>query len=361
MSAMRFREVRREAGRNLSSGASRAVLLMLLVAAGSATLAALDTAEMTGVIRAAEDFRARGASITILVAEDSIDGRACDALGRLDGVRAAGALAERETPLRVASIPQNPLTYFESSPGFATMLPAATGGTEPGLLMPIAVVETLGLTLGDPIQTADGPTTLGGTYEYPDDGRTTGMGYAAIAPIAPDSKFDECWIDAFPVSQATTDLLYTAIAADSNLPDTGPQLSQHNLQLGKPVNPESAFAGRSTGAFPLAGFGIGAMVGFGAVWLRRLEIASAFHVGVQRSDQTVTLLLEALAWSCAGALVAFPAIALLTQNLAASDLIPVAATAALTPALTVSGAILGTLAAALLVRERRLFSYFKGR
>lgn len=142
-----------------------------------------------------------------------------------------------ETPLRVASIPQNPLTFFRSSPGFATMLPKSTGSTEPGLLMPTAVVDTLGLTLGDPIQTADGPTVLGGTYEYPDDGRTTGMGYAAIAPSAPDTKFDECWIDAYPVSQATTDLLYTTIAADSNLPDTGPQLSQHNMQLGKPVAP----------------------------------------------------------------------------------------------------------------------------
>ncbi len=358
---MRFREIRREAGRNLSSGASKAVLLMLLVAATSTSLAALDSVEMTGVLRAAEEFRARGASITILTAEGSVDGRACDALRHVEGVRAAGALAESETPLRVASIPQNPLTFFRSSPGFATMLPKSTGSTEPGLLMPTAVVDTLGLTLGDPIQTADGPTVLGGTYEYPDDGRTTGMGYAAIAPSAPDTKFDECWIDAYPVSQATTDLLYTTIAADSNLPDTGPQLSQHNMQLGKPVAPGAAFAGRSTAAFPIAGFGIGALVGFGAVWLRRLEIASALHVGVRRADQTVTLLLEALAWSCVGALVALPAIGLLTQALAVSDLIPVAATAALTPALTVSGAILGTLAAALLVREQRLFSYFKGR
>lgn len=65
---MRFREIRREAGRNLSSGASKAVLLMLLVAATSTSLAALDSVEMTGVIRAAEEFRARGASITILTA-----------------------------------------------------------------------------------------------------------------------------------------------------------------------------------------------------------------------------------------------------------------------------------------------------
>lgn len=358
---MQFREVRREAGRNLSSGASRAMLLMLLVAAASTSLAALDTAEMTSVLRAADEFRARGASISILTAEGSIDGRACDALGQVDGVRAAGALAESEKPLRVASIPQNPLTFFRSSPGFATMLPASTGSTLPGLLMPTAVVETLGLTLGDPIQTADGPTVLGGTYEYPDDGRTTGMGYAAIAPSVPDTKFDECWIDAYPVSQATTDLLYTAIAADSNLPDTGPQLSQHNMQLGKPVNPEAAFAGRSTGASPLAGLGIGALLGFGAVWMRRLEVAAALHVGVRRSDQTALLLLESLAWSCVGTLAAFPVIALLTQNLAVGDLIAVAATAALTPALTISGVLLGTLAAALLVREQRLFSYFKGR
>lgn len=164
---MRLREIRREAARNLSSGTSRAAILAVLVAAMSGTLTMLDTNAMVGAIASADEFRERGGSITILSAENSIAGRACDALADLDGVRAAGALSASETPLRVAGIPQNPLTFFTATPGFATMLPEATGQQHPGLLLPVEVAQTLGLNPGDPIHTAEGLTALGGHLPVP--------------------------------------------------------------------------------------------------------------------------------------------------------------------------------------------------
>lgn len=358
---MRFREVRREAARNLASGTSRALLLTILVATTSGTLASLDTRAMTGELAAAAEFRERGGSITILQLAGSIDGRACDALAELDGVRAAGALSEQETPLNLAGIPQNPVTSFIASAGFATMLPESTGQQHPGLIMPTELAETLGLDLGDPVHTTSGPTVLGGTYAYPDDGRPRGMGYAAIAPAPAETLFDQCWIDAFPVTQATLDTLYTAVSAAAPHSDDSPELTQHNATLGVATDPSEAYGARSTAMFPVAAFVVSLLVGLAAVWVRRIEIASALHSGVRKTDEVGTLLLEASAWSLAGALTTIPIIAILTQSLAVNDHLPVVLTASLTPALSVSGAILGTLAAALLIREQRLFAYFKGR
>ncbi|MDJ1370254.1 hypothetical protein [Gulosibacter molinativorax] len=359
---MRFREIVREAGRNLASGTAKAGILAVVIAAISGALATLDTTAMTGAITAANDFRVRGASITILTAEHSIDGRVCDALSEVEGIRAAGAITQEETPLAVAGIPQNPLTAFVSTPGFATMLPDATGQEYPGLLLPAELASSLGLNTGDPFHTAQGPTVLGGTYEFPDDGRPRGMGYAAITPTSPEQTlFDECWIDAYPVTQATRDLLYTTIAADSSLPDSGPRISQHNTVLGVAGDPTIGYAERISALFPVAAFLLSFVIGFIAGWTRRLETAAALHAGVRRLDQASVLLLETLAWSAAGAVTSIPVIAYITRNLAYTDHLPVILTASLTPALTVSGAILGALAAALVVREERLFAYFKGR
>lgn len=358
---MRFREIRGEAGRNLGTGTARAGVLAVLTALVCTALAALDAISMTGIITAADTFRDRGASIMILDAERSIDGRACDRLAEQPGVRASGALAKTDTPLTVAALPQNPLTFFTASPGFATLLPDASGQQTPGLLLPAEVARQLGLEIGDPIHTAAGTTALGGTYAYPDDGRDRGLGYAAIAPVSPATRFDQCWIDAYPVTKATTELLYTAIAADATLPDSGPTLSQHNQTLGTAIEPAAIYSGRMTATFPLAGLLLGFAAGAGAIWLRRLEIASALHAGIRKVDQAGILLIESIAWASCGALVALPVIAALTRHLDAADHLAVVLTAVQIPVLTLAGALFGTLVMALSIRERRLFTYFKGR
>lgn len=358
---MRFAEIAREAARNLASGTSRAMLLALTVGLATSVLAAFDVTSMTGVINAAETFREQGGSITILTAEGSIDGRACDALRDQPGVRAAGAVAAQEPPLTVAGVPQNPLTFFATSPGFSRMLPQSTGQQQPGPLLSEATATSLGLSIGDTVISTSGDTVLGGTYDYPDDGRPRGMGYAAIAPTSADDPFDECWIDAYPVTRATADLLYTALAADATLADSGLTVSQHNQSLGQARDPAAEFSGRMTALFPLAALALGAGVGFLSAWSRRLEIASALHTGVRRLDHTATLLLETFAWSAVAAATSIPVIALLAQNLTQTDHIRVVLTAAHIPTMVVAGAILGTLTAALTIRESRLFAYFKDR
>ena len=360
---MRLAEICSEALRNVVTGTTRSALLMLIVACLAGLLAGLDTVTMRDEITAAAEFRARGGSISILKVDKGIDGRVCDSLASHDGVRAAGALSLREKPLHLTAVPRNPLTFYSASLGFATMLPRATGLQNAGLMLPKAVVSTLGLSAGDPLYTGEGVTRMGGSFEYPDDGRDRGLGYAAVAVsrATAGQLFDECWIDAFPVTEQTRELIYTAIAADAKLPPTGTTITQHNTTLGVATNPVARYEARLTAWAPAAALLVSALLGFVAIYMRRLAIASALHAGVRKTDQTLILVLESLSWAVVGASSTIPVIAYFAMNLAAADHATVVSTAALTPVLTVAGVVLGTLTAAALVREDKLFAYFKSR
>ncbi len=358
---MRATEIRREAARNLATGTSHALLLVVTTAVLVCGLSILELGTISGLVTTAQQFQQRGGSISILTAEGSVNGRVCDLLANQPGVRAAGAISTSETPLRLAAIPQNPLTHFTASPGFATLLPAATGQQEPGLLLPEAVARDLGLHIGDALPTASGPTVLGGTYDYPDDGRPPGMGYAAVSPTNADHIFDACWIDAYPVSQETIDLLYTTVIADSPLSDSSPKLSQHNTSMGKATEPAEAYNTRTSAWYPMVGFVLGAVIGAGAIWLRRLEIASALHSGIRKTDQLAMFTLELGTWASIAALIAASVILIGARHFAYADHPIVILTTALIPAMTCAGTLLGGLTAAMSVRERRLFAYFKGR
>lgn len=358
---MRLNDILGEAARNLGAGTTRASLFTLLMTGLLLLLTVFDLLTVTGMITRARTFSERGGSIMIITADNGIDGRVCDSLSAHDGVRAAGALREDDT-IAFRVLPQNPVTLYEASPGFALMLPSSTGSQHDGLLLPTGLAYDLGADLGDPLTTNEGDTRLGGTYDYPDDGRPPGMGYAAVAPVAADSqRFDECWIDAYPTTRATTDLLYTALSPD--LPDEiSPQLSQHNVTLGTAGEPAREYLSRDTRPVPLLAGIAGILVGFLAIWTRRLEFASALHTGAHKVDQLLTGILETAAWA-AGALVAtVPVIlSIAAAQAPARDQPSVITAALLIPAAGFAGALIGAATATLLIREKRLFAYFKGR
>ncbi len=358
---MRFSEICREAGRDVASGTARASILAVVVAVCCCGLTWTDVTQMTAAVQRAAEYRRRGASISILEVPTGIDGRACDALADQPGVRASGALRESQTPFTVAVAPQNPLTHFEATPGFRHIFPNARRVGDVGVLLPGSVVESLGLGRDGSIVTTNGHALVAGFYDYPDDGRPRGFGYAALSLAAPTELFDQCWVDAYPLPQATRDLIYTAIAADAPQQDGGPKLTQHNTTLGMSENPAAQFTGRMSAGFPLIGLAAGFTLACLAVTLRRLEVASALHVGVPKTAVAATMLLETVAWAVPGVLAALPGIAWLTRDLTAGDHQAVVLTACLIPALTASGALLGTVTSALLIREKRLFAYFKGR
>lgn len=358
---MRLVDVADEAVRNLTSGTTRATLFALLLAGLCLLLTAFDLISVTGMVSRAQAFSERGGSITVISAEDGIDGRVCDSLAEHDGVRAAGAL-KKDGDLAFGALPQNAVTLYAASPGYAGMLPASTGSRHDGLLLPASLAQDLGARLGDPIGTRAGTTRLGGTYEYPDDGRPPGMGYAAIAPASAGAqRFDECWLDAHPTTKATTDLLYTTLVPDLSA-DISPQVAQHNASLGRAGDPAADYLARDTRAMPLIAALVGLLVGFIAIWVRRLELASALHTGARRLDQLLTCLLETVAWTAVAVIATLPMILYAARSATpAADHLAVVVAALLIPASCAAGTLLGAAAATGLIREDRLFAYFKGR
>lgn len=358
---MRFASLLEEAGRNITSGTTRATWLLLFAALGSVGLVRLDLGTVLTQIADAQRYQERGASITILSSPGGIDGQRCDALNEHDGVRAAGALREETDDVRLTSLPQNPLPHWSSSPGFATMLPASSGQHLPGLLLPFQLTSTLGIDIGDPVHTSAGSTILGGSYDYPDDGRPPGLGYAVIAPTAANETFDECWIDVQPTNPATRELLYTTIRADAPAGDTPPALTQHNASLGQLADTEQDYHQRATAHVPYVALLAGLLLGGLAIWVRRLELASALHTGVRKRDLLAIVTLESSSWALPGAALSVPVAAYLAHDLRAPDFSAVIITSLAPPACFAAGALLGTGLATALIRERRLFAYFKTR
>lgn len=358
---MRFASILDEAGRDLTSGTTRATWLLLLAALGSIGLVRLDLDAVLTQLADARRYQERGASITILSSPGGIDGRRCDALSKHDGVRAAGALREEPTEVRLANLPQNPLPHWSSSPGFTTMLPASSGQQLPGLLLPTQLVSTLGLDIGDPVHTSAGRSILGGSYDYPDDGRPPGLGYAVIAPTTAHETFDECWIDVHPANPATRELLYTTIRADAPAGDSPPSLTQHNPSLGQLADTEHAYHERATAHVPYVALLAGLLLGGLAIWARRLELSSALHTGVCKRDLLAIVTMESCAWALPGPALGVPVAAYLAHDLATSDFSTVLLTSITTPSCLSAGALLGTGLVTAFIRERRLFAYFKTR
>ncbi|MDR0416072.1 MAG: hypothetical protein LBH76_01900, partial [Propionibacteriaceae bacterium] len=140
-----------------------------------------------------------------------------------------------------------------------------------------------------------------------------------------------------------------------------PELTQHNRSLGPPPDWAARWQNRPTAWFWAVGAAIGAAIGFLACRRRRLIHASALHHRQTKSDLVAEIILETLAWAVPAVAVSESLIAGLTLDLAPVSRRDVAFSAAAIPAAALTGAVLGALAGALGVREKRLFAYFKDR
>ena len=115
------------------------------------------------------------------------------------------------------------------------------------------------------------------------------------------------------------------------------------------------------GAQLIAASAIGAAVGAAATWWRRLEIASALHAGFRTSDTTFLQLCEAVSWvGCAFVLTSAICLTILSGAPPSdrSDLMRLVATEG---ACAASWTLIGVAITAMVIRERQLFAFFKGR
>ena len=102
-------------------------------------------------------------------------------------------------------------------------------------------------------------------------------------------------------------------------------------------------------------------MGAGGVWARRLEIASALHAGLSRADALLIQTCEALAWTVSGTVMALPAAAIVIAGAQSPGAPGVWGVVSLEAGTGLLAALLGVVAATCLVREKRLFAYFKRR
>ncbi|ADG73020.1 conserved hypothetical protein [Cellulomonas flavigena DSM 20109] len=348
-----------EAARNLLSGTTHALRYALVLALVLGALVAAEVATVDELLTRAAAYRASGGSVLTLEAVGQVDGRACEAIGELPGVRAAGALRTRTEPLVSTLLPRGPVAAYSVTPGLLEVVGARQVAT-PGVVLADDVAESLGLSARSTLVTTAGTTTVRGTYAWPDDGRRAGFGYAALVPDDTGVPYDQCWVEAWPVPTDLANVLRsTLLPAPDGMSEV--RSSRLNTSLGAHFDGEALYTGRVTRYAAVAGLVAGLLVGLASALGRRLELASARHVGVTRRAQHAQVLVESSVWVLAGGVLAGAAAAATIARAGGHDdgALVLAAAHVVVPGLL--GALLGPQLAVAVTQESHLFRYFKSR
>lgn len=355
---MRVSTVGSEAARNVVGGTTAAGILAIALAIISAGLALLDAVAIVQLKDRAAEFVNSGAAVRVLVAQGAVDPASCDRLVGSGSIRAAGALgaAASITPL---ATPSAPLTAYRVTPGMASLIGVPITGA--GVWISTQLARSLGVAVGDALDTSTGTLTVAGTFTWPDDGRDTRFGYAVLEPIPPaTAAVDECWAKVWPTTNADDELIRSATFVHPGS-TTALSIGQLNNTHGTSLNSEQAFRSRPTRYAAPGSLGAALVLGFFAVRRRRLKYSAARHSGQHRNAQLATALLEVTAW--AGVSLVIAAIALVIGLHFVTSPVPrdVLGLVIIGPVLALLGAQLGTVAGVSVVHEDQLFRYFKDR
>lgn len=372
---MRWSAIGSEAWRNVVTGAARAGLLAVVTAVLLTLVVGSDALAVVGARAAHAEFRASGGAIWSLTAAGGIDARRCEALTAFPAIGAAGAMREASS-VRLAALPQASLPVHEVSVGMAAVL-GASDATAGGVWLAEGVAEDLGLAPGQQVAlTAGEPMRVAATFRLPDGATTSTLAYAALAPAAPVGSssavglssavgsFDACWIDLLTYDEPTLGLLNLAVTATPKGGSTS--VAQLSSRLGRSFDLNQRLAERPTRHLALAAPVLAALVAVAGIRSRRLELASALHVGVRRRDLAAQSGLETAVWAGAAVVIAAAALLAVLAADAAGRAVVVSPLATWVDGLRPLGAswalaVLATLAAVPTVRERTLFRYFRER
>lgn len=357
---MRFRSILHEIWRGLVTGTSRAGLFSLMFIVSTVGLMLLDLSAVRGIEQAAESFQRAGSSVFTVEANGRIDGGSCETLSELSGVRASGAVREVKEGVSIAALPSTVMPYFEVTSGFVSVIDAKWNG-EPGVILSAQASEALSRERDDDLLLADQSVSIAGTFNYPDDGRRAGLGYAMLAPTLPDlGSYDQCWIDVWPMNTQINHLL-TLVVLPSEDQKESPKFSQLNSRLGAEFDGTVRFDSRNTKYAFITATVVGAAMGYVSVRSRRLQHASALHAGMHRADLSAIVLGEALVWIVAGVLFGAAAIGCWLATGLGSDPTSVLILGARVLLWGCTGALSGVSVGLFATREQALFRYFKDR
>lgn len=341
----------------MASGAANAVVLAMMIAALVVASQVADLLAARGIIDRAEAFRAAAADVLVLDAPAAIDGDRCAALGKLAGVQAAGAVRS-DAPAFAAAAPTSSIPVWEVTAG----VPEVFGATpdRAGMVVSHDVAEHLGIRQGEALQLTDRQTTVAAEYASPQDGRRSGFGFAMLSPTTDRAPFDACLVRAWPASDAVANVLPTAVlpgAAEGQ----ALQVVQWNTSLGATYDADRAFRERPTRFLPVVVFVISVAIGIGSLRLRRLELATARHLGTASADLVAMRVLEAMLWLLPVVVVGAVAAAALAASLGPADVATGLALAAWSPLAAALGVLAGVGIAAGDVGPRDIYRAFKER
>ena len=249
--------------------------------------------------------------------------------------------------------------------------PRADVGGHPGLVAQLAraplraaslggAAASLGVASGDPLDLSSGRDTVAAVFPYPDDGRRSGLGYSAVSTVArsggstsagrPRGRRTSCRV-AVHGRPSPTGMRMPA-------PRSCPSSTQRGASFRRRgVVPRSGRRPSSPWRRPWAHSGSG----FAGVRARRLELASARHVGVSVIDQARHLVARGGGVDPPGDRGRCPrGPGRHPGTLAAEPAAVIASTALILGAGGVGG-VAGVLAALATVSERRYVRYFRSR
>ena len=407
---MRLASICSEALRNIGSGTSRAVTMLIAVLLAGTLLGGYEAVSVVALENEAAARITAYADTKVVVGSNvSIDGTVCDRLSsvpsgpeRSGAVRRADAIAPKSTPTRDVST-------YEITPGMIGMLIAGGNGgvgdiddvaaasgsvpaddaaddaagdatgdaagtpTKPrvaassridtsGIWVSRELAADFGLTVGTRFETTTGTTTVAGVFDWPNDGRDTRFAYAMLVPASPSQGvFEECWAKQWPTTAQTDELLYSTVVASNDSEPGAAGVTEINKSFDSRYDAQAAYAGRMTRWMPYVALAVGLLLGLIAVRRRRLEYAGALHSGQSKGAQLLGIALETLIWAGAGALCSGSLLTAYGVRAARSDVLAVLIAAWRSPLALFAGAMVAALAAGSLIRESQLFRYFKNR
>ena len=356
---MRIRALITEAIANLISGTTHAGFLVLAFSLIVGGIAFLDSQQLLAIIDQAESFQTSGAAVQIINSTGEIDGRQCDAIGRYAPIEAAGALRPGNQ-LRAVAVPDMQINTWEVTPGLVRLLPLIspieTSGLD-GVWVSDDLARSLGLRPGASLVTTVGRVRVAGVYSWVEDGRSRDLGYSLLIPTISDERFSSCWAEIWPQDLSARSLLYLSVTGDIVESSFG----QLNTSLGATLNTTYLFQSRTTRYAGYLTALLGAALGFGVIWLRRLELSSSLHARVKKTDLLWQHLFEALGWVLPGSIISFAIVVLTTVVLSRTELSIIANIGARTILAGALGALLATLIGVALQKEKHLFKLFKRR
>lgn len=354
---MRLREILREAARGVRTGAAGAIASAAIIAMIVVTLLVVDAGARRRAVEHALEYRAEGGATFVLEARGHIDGEICDGLAAATGVTAAGAVREDPTGIRLSTLPSATVPTFEATPGLFEVI-GATGPVSSGIVLSSEVSTEQSISQGDRLATDVGYVTVAGIFDYPADGRRTGLEYSVLVPsISPAAGFDECWITSWPASTATGMLAYESLTGVDEIGEP-PVFGRLNESLGSASEPRREYRERPTRWAAGAAFTAGTGVGFAIAGRRRLRFSTALHLGVRRSDLALILAVEwaaqcALVWA-----VASPFVVWSIRDLSCPDALPLAFGALSIVASGLAGTLGGLQLALLTASGRKMIRFY---